>query len=354
MVTTGWMRETIFVEIVILHCKDFGVNAVERINNKTAWMEADHKFDRVEDAHHNRITSTEGYSTIHVPTSTKGRDSYRLGRWVRRRELPSQPLTLRYQPVECFRQNHSEGSPMAIYCSSITDRDNETTAENEKPTGLYEYEFQWNMKLSEDELLEKLRQRLNSNDNSLPEICGIGDSHTRLMYFPTLSNLNLKGLFTYVKTPWPSPDQIVDMIAKENCDVFISQVGQWPASFLSRPRPFSFGKYYSQLKEHVQNILTFNPNATIYLPTVDQGPITASVGNLKDWRTPTLLDGYSYVNQMIQKELNTSQVRYVDTNFIIHTHWGGNTDWYHLMEIVRARKTIYMAAIMLGETAWFE
>ena len=33
-----------FVEILITHCKDFGVNALKRNGNKTAWLEANHRF----------------------------------------------------------------------------------------------------------------------------------------------------------------------------------------------------------------------------------------------------------------------------------------------------------------------
>lgn len=342
-----------FVEIIILHCKDFGVSALQRTNNLTAWMEANHKYDCVEDANHNRITSKEGKSVIHIPTLTRGRDKYRQGRWIRNPQFTSKPLVTRYQPVECFREKPAEGSSMELYCDSITERDTEGRKDGREVTGLYEYEFQWNMNVSEQTIVERLRHRLHSNDSRLPNVCALGDSHSLYMKGITLPLLNLTGLFSYVRSVWFSPKKITKIISEFNCDIFFVQVGQWPASHKSGGYPFSFRKYHDKLKQMLEKILEYNPKAIIYLPTIDQTPLMSCVNECIDWRTPTLLDGYSYVNQMVVKELNMDQVKYMDTNFIINTHWDGGTDWQHLMEIVRSRKTIYASAIMLGETQWF-
>lgn len=350
-----------FVEIIIMYCNDFGVNAPQRTNNITAWMEADPGLHCVEDVRNNRITSKDAtQSIIHIPTSIEGRDSYRLGRWARRHQFPSQPLYTRYQPVKCAPirvKGHWQfpplGSPLYEYCSPFDRRDKDGTNEGENITGLYEYEFQWNMKVSEEELVEKFRQR--QRDKSIPRICAVGDSHSRKMVRKTLPRLNLTGLYVdWITSFFPDPNRIQKKIKDYNCDVFFVQVSQWPSGFHSGGHPFSIAKYHEKLKLHVQNILEFNPNARIYLPTGDQCPLNARVIQCEDWRAPTLVDAYSYVHQMIEQELNTSQVKYLDTNFIISTHWDGHSDWQHLMEIVRARKTIYMSAIMLGETEWFE
>ena len=347
-----------FVEIIILHCKDFGVTALKRTNDLTEWLEAEHTLDCVEDAKYNRITSKEGRTVIQIPTSIEGKGSYRWGRWIRKHHLPLRALFTRYQPLECagtkFGGVHLEkGSQIQLHCKSITARDHMGKKKGEKARGLFEYEFQWKMKVSEQELLEKLRERQHTSPDgkSPPKLCAVGDSHSRYMHDRSLPKLNITGLFDYVKSPWIHG--IASNVKKHKCDVLFVLAGLYPASFATS-HPYSFGKYHRQLKQQVQSILKFNPNAIIYLPTIDQGPLMARINQCTDWRTPTMLDGYSYVNQMIEKELNTKQVKYLDTNFIIYSHWDGHHDWQHLLEIVRSRKTIYIAAIMLGETEWFE
>mmetsp|Transcript_24146 Transcript_24146/g.59109 ORF Transcript_24146/g.59109 Transcript_24146/m.59109 type:complete len:529 (+) Transcript_24146:124-1710(+) len=367
-----------FVEIIVLYCEDFGVTSLlnhhdRGVQDQNAWLEADHTSKCVEDARYNRITSKEGRTIISIPSSIEGKGSYRRGRWVRKPHLPLRALFTRYQPIKCAMDKDfvgnshiQKGTPMHKYCKSIVARDKKPQkgkrlkkGENDKLAGLHEYDFQWNMPLlSEKQLVQKLRQRqrdANDDKATIPKICAIGDSHSRTMVERSLPALNLTGLFEFVQSNWIRPDAIVERIRRSNntnCDHFFVQVGQWPASFRTGGHPFSFGTYYTRLKAQVENILAYNPNAKVYLPTIDQNPLMAKINNCSDWRTPTMLDGYSHMNKMIANELG-SRVEYLDTNFIIYTHWDGHPDWQHLLEEVRYRKTLYMAAIMLGETEWW-
>lgn len=208
--------------------------------------------------------------------------------------------------------------------------------------------------MSEEKLVEKLRQRLR--DKNTPRICSVGDSHSHYISKFTLPLLNLTELVPqHIATSFPNPDKIIELLSEfEKCDVYFTHVAQWPASWYAGKSPFSFGKYYEKVKQHVENILKFNPNATVYLPTAEQCPLMWKINQCKDWRAPTLMDGYSHVLQMIEKDLNTPQVKYIDTNFIIYTHWDGAPDWQHLPEVVRTRKAIYLLSVLLGETKWFE
>mmetsp|Transcript_17412 Transcript_17412/g.42676 ORF Transcript_17412/g.42676 Transcript_17412/m.42676 type:complete len:565 (+) Transcript_17412:74-1768(+) len=341
-----------FVEIIVLYCEDFGVGAIQRINNETAWLGAGLATRCVEDVMSNRITSkTE--NTLEISSPTEGSGNYRIGRWVRRKGLPLRPLFTRFQPWECFNSPNSSNREMcieAIY-RDVPGRYLWRDYQGKDIRGLPEYEFQWGLNLTESELLTRLRQRLNDSSTSLPKICAVGDSHSRYMTKHTLPFLNLTGMFTYIRSNWPDPNNIARRLKGENCDKLFVQVGQWPASFYANP-PFSFGTYYDKVKLHVQNILKTlenNPNGMVYLPTLDQGPLMGRIDNCSDWRTPTMMDGYSFVNQMIEKELNTTRVKYVDINFIIYPLWDGHVDWQHLLDDARYRKTIYMTALMLGE-----
>jgi len=220
---------------------------------------------------------------------------------------------------------------------------------------LYEYEFQWWHHRSEEELIEKFRDRLR-NKITFPKICAVGDSHSAFITEYTLPNLNLTGLFEYVENPWPRArgGSWKGKMNKYKCDICFVQVSQWPSSYIAGGNPFPYAEYHAKLKEHVESILIANPRATVYLPTADQNPLMARIAVCEDWRAPTFMDGRSHVHQMIVNELNTSQVKYLDTNFIIYTHWDGHPDWQHLMEIVRKYKTLYVAAVMFGEREWLE
>lgn len=88
------------LEILILHCEDFGVAALERDGNKTVWLGAGFKSKCIEDSMRNQITADEG-TTISIPSSIGGKGSYRLGKWVRRPGIPLRPLFTRHQPVVC-------------------------------------------------------------------------------------------------------------------------------------------------------------------------------------------------------------------------------------------------------------
>eukprot|EP00526_Cylindrotheca_closterium_P009839 CAMPEP_0113638190 /NCGR_PEP_ID=MMETSP0017_2-20120614/19997_1 /TAXON_ID=2856 /ORGANISM="Cylindrotheca closterium" /LENGTH=417 /DNA_ID=CAMNT_0000549267 /DNA_START=502 /DNA_END=1751 /DNA_ORIENTATION=+ /assembly_acc=CAM_ASM_000147 len=325
-----------FVEIIILYCEDFGVGALGRMN-KTEWLEAGFATRCVEDAMNNRITSKDE-STIEISSPTGGSGNYRIGRWVRRKGLPLQPLFTRSQPKECFGNNPNRSTENKKICKALVNRDNPRKGvwgdlQGEDIRGLPEYEFQWGLNLTESGLINRLQQRLNDKSTHLPKICAVGDSHSQFMTDFTLPLLNLTGMFEWTKYRWPNPKAIAHTLKGKNCDKVFVQIGQWPAAIKSGSNPFSFGKYHEEMRQHVQNTLTTLENNTIgmvYLPTLDQCPLMGIINTCQDWRTPTTMDSYTFVNQLMIQELDTARVKHVDTNFIIYPHWDGHTDWQHL------------------------
>mmetsp|Transcript_34305 Transcript_34305/g.83245 ORF Transcript_34305/g.83245 Transcript_34305/m.83245 type:complete len:472 (-) Transcript_34305:481-1896(-) len=327
-----------FVEILILYCEDFGVGALERVGNKTGWLEAGFKSKCVEDSMRNRITAEEG-SKISISSSRGGRGSYRLGRWIRRPGVPLRPLFTRHQPVECTdsEKGYRPLNPLPEWCEPLTNRDKPTSRtslwnnqQGDDVVGLPEYEFQWRMNISEEDLIAKLRKRQHDVSKDFPKICAVGDSHSRLMLERSLPQLRLSGIFEYIKQSWIRPYKIAPEIVDRKCDQVFMQIGQWAPSWYTRNNPYSFAKYHDRLKKHIQKalkVLESKPGAKIYLPTIDQNPLMGRVNACNDWRTPTVLDSYSFVNQMIKRELNMSKVEYIDINFIIYTHWDGHPDW---------------------------
>ncbi|CAJ1962048.1 unnamed protein product [Cylindrotheca closterium] len=348
-----------FLEIIVLYCEDFGVGTIGRIhdNNITAWFNTTLRCN-VEDPMNNRITSKTN-STILITSPTSGTGNYRIGRWVRRKGLPLRPLFTRSQPKPCFGKRLS--AELQEQCSAFTGRDIPSKGlwrdyQGEDIRGLPEYEFQWGLNITTTgdgaELIDRLRQRMHEN-STFPKMCAVGDSHSKRMVRDTLPVANLTGMFRYIGSNWPQPGQIEAKLSGSGCEKLFVQIGQWPASIHTGGNPFKFGKYHDQVKEHVQNILKTIENNTdgmIYLPTLDHSPLNGRITRCTDWRTPPTMDGYSFVNQLIEHELkNTSKVKYIDTSFIIYTHWDGPQDWQHLAEDVRYEKTLFMAALLLGE-----
>ena len=290
---------------------------------------------------HNRITAKEG-SVITITLPTEGKGNYRLGRWVRRVGIPSRPLFTRYQPVGCTdpRKQYKGLEPLPEWCEALVRRDKPNTGKYlwrskkgaEEVFGLPEYEFQWRMNIMEEELVERLNKRLHDASKRLPKICGIGDSHSRMMEERSLPQLNLTGIFDFLQSYWVAPRNIAGKVRKAKCDKIFVQIGQWAPSWYTKGKPFSFEKYHKKMKLFMENalkVLENNTNAKIYLPTIDQGPLMARVNACNDWRTPTVQDAYSKVLQIIQRDLaaTTGKVEYIDTNFIIYTHWDGHLDW---------------------------
>lgn len=325
-----------FIEIIALYCDDFGVSKLERREDVTGWFNLDLTTKCVENAENNRITGIQ--SMIHIPKSQRGSGDFQIGRWVKRAELPPRPLFTRYQPAGCVVPKPGGGGyipihPLPEWCSMVADRDiaNYSTGTF---VGLPEYEFQWGEKRNETQIVASLREVYRQTRGSYPPICVVGDSHSRFVTTRSVKALGVRGIMRYVKHQWPGVysfnTSIEDKLQENKCEIVIIQIGQWPASWIAGGEPFSFGRYYSEMKalvETTSKVLRDVPNSKIYLPALDLGPLMGAVNVCKDWRTPTVMDAYSYVLQMIASETKNVNVEYIDTNFIIQTHWDGDPDW---------------------------
>lgn len=287
----------------------------------------------VETAEFNRITGIQ--SRIRIPRSQRGVGDFRLGRWVKRRKLKSRPLFTRYQPAGCVEPSRKGGyipiNPVPEWCSLVTDRDiaNFSTGTF---VGLPEYEFHWGEKRKESEVVASLHDVYYNQSWSAThkKICVVGDSHSRFVVTRSAKALGVRGIMVYVKQQWPDPFSIQSKLLERHCESVLIQIGQWQASWIAGSDPFSFGRYYTQMRVLVDTILKVLEygnvtNPKIYLPTHDLSPLMGAVNACKDWRTPTVMSTYSYILQLIASEFEN--VEFIDTNFIIQTHWDGNPDW---------------------------
>lgn len=102
----------------------------------------------------------------------------------------------------------------------------------------------------------------------------------------------------------------------QNCKKFIIASGQWPASRLAWEnekygKPFSFSQMYTMFSAILRSneIFAIDPDIQIYMRTIHLNPL----GNYhtycgedhrpKDWRSPTVIDGYNLVIQELVEDV---------------------------------------------------
>lgn len=116
--------------------------------------------------------------------------------------------------------------------------------------------------------------------------------------------------FNHTVLLYPEPDDAAARIKQAyqlfNCTTFIIAAGQWPSSKQAWDnekygKPFSFQKFYKGLSAIVQNpkIFDIDPKINIYLRTIHLNPLGDLISDCgvekrpKDWRSPTVIDGYN-------------------------------------------------------------
>lgn len=109
---------------------------------------------------------------------------------------------------------------------------------------------------------------------------------------------------------YPEPEDAASRINQAyelyNCTTFIIAAGQWPSSKQAWDnknygKPFSFQKFYKGLSAIVQDpkIFDIDPKINIYLRTIHLNPLGDLISDCgveqrpKDWRSPTVIDGYN-------------------------------------------------------------
>jgi len=94
---------TYFLDIIVLFCNDFGIDALRREQNESAWLSYNFEKDCMEDPNFNRITGAKSYVMIEKNLTHQTPHLAQMGRWVS--NTPSQsepePLHTRYQPEDC-------------------------------------------------------------------------------------------------------------------------------------------------------------------------------------------------------------------------------------------------------------
>eukprot|EP00804_Cyclotella_cryptica_P013958 CCRYP_002472-RA/>CCRYP_002472-RA protein AED:0.02 eAED:0.02 QI:20/1/1/1/1/1/2/566/489 len=318
-----------FLEILIIHCNGFGTTALAKSRSDPThdgrsvgeWLSFDYTYECIEDTTHNRLTGNNAF--LSISSYHNGVGDYRMGRWVFSDEskfestsYPKQQLT-RFQPQGC----RSQDPDLSMERCQIP-MDN---------SRVYEYSFMWNQDQKWIEQLKKyqvdfgpqfkdypplksshdfhteIKDMRDGSDG--PPICLMGCSHSFTLWRSML-RLNLGHRFVNALLLYPEPDDALFRIKQSyqlyNCTTFIIAAGQWPSSKQAWEnekygKPFSFQKFYKGLSGIAENpkIYDIDPNINIYLRTIHLNPLGDLISDCgveqrpKDWRSPTVIDGYN-------------------------------------------------------------
>eukprot|EP00804_Cyclotella_cryptica_P024575 CCRYP_020214-RA/>CCRYP_020214-RA protein AED:0.07 eAED:0.07 QI:10/1/1/1/1/1/3/306/548 len=383
-----------FLEILIIHCNGFGTTALaksrsERNHNGrrvAKWLSFDYTYECIEDATRNRLTGNNAF--LSISSYSVGSGDHQRGHWVLSDEsklnsvgFPNQQFT-RYQPQGCRPQD-----PDLLLDRCQVPMDN---------SRIYEYSFMWNQNQKWMEQLKKFQVDFGPkfkrdsflksshdfhaavkkyrDESDGPPICLMGCSHSYFIW-RSMFRLNLGHRFVESMLLYPEPDEALFRMklsyARYNCTTFIIAAGQWPSSKQAWDnekygKPFSFQKFYKGLSAIVQNpkIFDIDPNINIYLRTIHLNPLGDLISDCgveqrpKDWRSPTVIDGYNLlVKEIVEGVKATSpklrdRVHLLDTRFITDPMWDTALDFNHLHSRVGDVEALYIAGKLLlkGDT----
>jgi len=371
------------LEIIITFCNGFGLaSTLYRTGNLTEWLGNDFMHNCMEDPDRNRVTSV--FLNIGTDDVSKRGNEESLvgGYWLYNNT--KRPLHTRYQPQNCL------GKATTSRCRVAQDSSNLAAMSFAwksydwvEKVKLYQMDLGLKVNPSSWQMLNSLQKRLTVIDlenkvhgrtglspaktplnkytkkvkeHGGPKVCIVGASHSYHMVH-AFYGLNLGHIFVWAKANFPT-DLDTEFFQKyhdtRNCTKFVIGVGQWSAAFTAWSRygsPFSFGKWWDDMSTIVKNETTSNiANGTIklYLRTIHLSPINDATGKCKDgrprdWRSPTVIEGYNYALKNIVANSNSTRVKFVDTNFITFPVWDMTYDFYHLGSKVAAVEALYIA-----------
>ena len=110
--------------------------------------------------------------------------------------------------------------------------------------------------------------------------------------------------------------RIHDNYAVHGCKKFIIASGQWASSRLAYEnekigKPYSFHKFHESLAAIIKSpeIHSIDPNIELYFRTIHLNPLGDLISDCgpekrpKDWRSPTVIDGYNHVIKLLVRDV---------------------------------------------------
>lgn len=376
---SAWLMpgQQYFVEILVLFCHNFGIETLEtRITNdpektEDAWLHYNFLNTCIENQRNSRLTQDGAYIDINHDDVFAGPGRWRLRTTTRTRsnlKAFSQPLYTRQQLPECRRPNQTD----RLFCSERTNA-----------SLLHSFEFEWN---NNDSWIRKLQryQREGTDfvknitdcqqeslhiapcveqtqhfyqNNSLPKICLVGYSHSYWLTY-SMMMINFSNQVRWIPTRFPEQvnlEKLSNYHRDYNCVKFVIATGQWAAGNPLGNAGYLFHDFYSKMSQVLHEMAKIPSSDSfgfqVFMRSIHRVPIRqlSAICPPKDWRSPTVMDGYSYLVRKAVADINrTDIIRYIDTSFITSPLWDMSHDWNHLPRMVSDIEAMYILGAVHG------
>ena len=97
-----------------------------------------------------------------------------------------------------------------------------------------------------------------------------------------------------------------------------------------------------------------NGNIKLFMRSIHHNPIGDMIGSCEkgrplDWRSPTVIEGYNAVLQMVVDNSKNPNLECVDTSFMTYPVWDMARDWCHHEPQVSKVEALYIAfKVLIG------
>lgn len=328
---------TYFVEIIVITCQDFSQS-----------LDFDFQSTCVEDPQNHRLTRSNVKIEI-TASSLRNSHSHQptMGYWMHQADERAanndyEAMYTRFQPRGCLRLNdptHEHFHRPPKHCIDPTNWN------RFEPYNHFQYYGNTNIPNSATEI--QAPQPIT--------ICLVGGSHSRTLKASmqiyhnfSMANNNLQVEWVDARFPRNVNNQTILQDIAGKCNKIIVAVGQWPASF-SGGKPTLFSAFQLEMKKLLGRLQAHLPAATdLWARSIHENPLTERVAAYcppKDWRSPTVLQGYNTIIRQIVE--SSPKARFVDTSFIVSPLWDSSTDWGHVCPQASHVEALYLIAVVM-------
>lgn len=85
------------------------------------------------------------------------------------------------------------------------------------------------------------------------------------------------------------------------------------------------------------------PDVPVFARSINYNPLGSLIGGCKptDWRSPLVIDGYNTAIRHVVDSIQSKNLSFIDTNFLVGPVWDSASDWCHLDPHVGIQQGIY-------------
>jgi hypothetical protein len=166
-----------------------------------------------------------------------------------------------------------------------------------------------------------------NNPQYVVNICFVGDSHSRQMYFDSLERTDTRGkvTFTYIFSLFP-PLFNATVLAEKHCSVAVISYGLWSLS--RSPYPHTQRMHIAQMNGLIRKVVAYRGPTRLFVRSENHNGLGSEVIACpgRDRRSPPAFD---MVNRITREICERRKVPFIDLDPIIYPMWDAGFDFCH-------------------------